>query len=161
MSFRQAGLAPGGAQPPTLHLPVAAGQAWEKGALLIADANGQWAECGADPAAVGAVAANAYGADTSGFVRTARKEFPPGEMVAVLVGGLVPFRAKYVGSLPAVTGGSFGVIRDTDGLWKVDFNEVTALRVKVAPNGLRLASAPFNRNEVIVFFLPTIVQALG
>lgn len=134
---------------------LAAGAAFNPGALLVVDANGDYAECGADPAAVAAVAANGAGADTTGFIRTGMKEFPPGRMVATLVKNNQKFRAKYVGTLPAADGGSYGVVLDADGDWKVDFDEVTTLVVKLVG---RLTDAPLNQPYVEVVFLPGVVQ---
>lgn len=134
---------------------VAAGAAFEEGALLLVDANGLWAECGADPAAVAAVAESGYGSDTSGFIRTGKREFPPGYMQASVVAREQPFHAEYVGTLPAANGGSYGVVRDTDLKWKVDFTDVTATRVKLVN---RLTDSPENRNRVEVVFLAANVQ---
>ena len=49
-----------------------------------------------------------------------RKGHPSGRVV-VTDAAATKFRAQYDGSLPAVTGGTFDAILDTDGLWKVDF----------------------------------------
>lgn len=154
MSFRAARLR-AGSVPHIREKVVATGAAFEEGALLLVDANGLYAECGADPAAIAAVAESAFGADTSGFVRTGKKEFPPGYMQASLVANEQPFHAEYVGTLPAANGGSYGVVRDTDGKWKVDFADVTATRVKLVN---RLTDSPENRNRVEVVFLAANVQ---
>lgn len=156
MSFQQAHLK-AGSQPRSMQKAVAAGQSWKKGALLIVDANDQWAECGADPAAIAAVAMNEYAVDSSGFTHTGRTEFPPGYVVGVEVNNTF-WRAKYVGSLPAAAGGNYGVIRDTDGFWKVDFNDAVNSRVKLIH--MRFTAAPFNRNLVVVQFLPANVQLI-
>jgi len=143
--------------PPTRNFPLAAGAAFEIGALLVRDANGAWAECGADPASIGGVAEAPAGTDTSGFIRTGKREFPPGYMQATLVQGEVPFLARYVGTLPAANGGSYGVVRDTDGLWKVDFSDTTATRVKLTG---RRTDAPENLALVEVVFLAANVQII-
>lgn len=140
--------------------PLAASQVFELGALLITDANGAYAECAADPAAIGAVAESAAGADTTGFVRTGRREFPPGIMPATLVSNEQPFHALYMGTLPAAAGGSYGVTRDTDGQWKVDFAKTGAsARVKLL--SIEWTQAPLNRNRVEVCVLPANVQIVG
>lgn len=157
MSFQMAKLK-GRSTPPTLEKPVAAGAAFEDGALLLADANNEWAECGADPASIGAVALSAYGADSSGFNRLGTKEFPPGYMQGMLVQDEVVFSAEYVGALPAADGGSYGLVRDTDGRWKVDFGEAVNTRVKLVG---RLTDSPENRNRVLIVFLAANVQLLG
>lgn len=136
--------------------PVAAGQNFEVGALLVLDGSGNWAECGADPAAIGAVSESPFGVDTVGYIGTGRKEFPPGEVVATAVQDEVSFKAQYLGSLPAAIGGTYGVTRDTGGIWKVDFNKTGATaRVKLLN---RFADAPINQALVEVVFLSANVQ---
>lgn len=142
--------------PRVRELPLAAGAAGLRGALMVRDANGDWAECGADPAAIGGVSESDFGASTGiGSLSTGKLEFPPGRMQCTLVQDEVVFRARYVGALPAADGGSYGVIRDVDGLWKVDFNEVAATRVKLVS---RLTDSPLNVPEVLVVFLAANVQ---
>lgn len=157
MSFFAAKLM-AGHTPRTKQLAVAAGAEFEKGALLVRDANGAWAECGADPASVGGVSETAYGTDTSGFIRTGKKEFPPGYMQATLVGDEQLFLAEYVGTLPAADGGAYGVVRDTDGSWKVDFAETTNTVVRLQG---RRTNAPENIALVYVTFLPAVVQIVA
>lgn len=144
--------------PRVRELPVAAGAGFLRGALLVKDANGAWAECGADPAAVAAVAESDYGADTSGFIHTAKKEFPPGYMQATLVSDEQSFIAEYTGTLPAADGGSYGVVRSADSKWRVDFGETTALVVKLVG---RRTTSPENVAKVEVVFLPAVVQVVG
>jgi hypothetical protein len=144
--------------PPVRELPVASGAAFETGALLIKNNDGAYAECGADPTAVAAVAESGFGADTSGFNHLARKEFPPGMMQATKVMGEQPFHAEYVGTLPAAAGGSYGVVRDTDGRWKVDFADTTNLVVRLI--SLDWTKSPLNRKRVEVIFLPAVVQII-
>lgn len=144
--------------PPVRELVVASGQAFSKGALLIRDANGAWAECGADPAVVGAVAESDFGVDASGFSRLGRSEFPPGFMQATKVQGEQSFHAEYVGVLPAAAGGSYGVVRDTDGRWKVDFADVVNQVVRLV--NLEWTQDPINKNRVEVVFLPGVVQVI-
>lgn len=143
--------------PEVRELAVASGAAFEKGALLVQDANGDWAECGADPAAIAAVAESAYGTDSDGYGGHGKKEFPPGKMQGTLVQGEVRFKAAYVGTLPAANGGSYGVVRDTDNKWKVDFAETVATRVKLVN---RFTNAPENQALVEVVFLAANVQIL-
>lgn len=143
--------------PRVRELAVAAGASFKKGALLLRDANGQWAECGADPAAIAAVALSDYNADATGFSHTGRTEFPPGYMQGCAVQDEVAYRAEFVGALPAADGGSYGVIKDADGRWKVDFNEVVATRVKLVN---RFTNSPENDNEVEVVFLAANVQVI-
>jgi len=143
--------------PRTLEKPVAAGQSWLQGALLIVDANGAYTECGADPAAIAAVALSGYGTDTSGFVPLGTKSFPPGYCQGTSVNG-TRWRANYVGTLPAATGGNYGVVRDTDGRWKVDFTDTTATRVKLVSR--EATNSPNNQAWVEVEFLAANVQVM-
>lgn len=144
--------------PPVRELPVASGQAFKTGALLIRDNNGAWVECGADPVLVGAIAESDFGVDASGFSRLGRSEFPPGMMQATKVQGEQPFHAEYVDSLPAAAGGAYGVVRDTDGRWKVDFADVVNQVVRLV--NLDWTQDPLNRNRVEVVFLPGVVQII-
>lgn len=153
MSFIAARLR-AGHTPKIKERPLAAGAAGKKGALLLVDANGAYATCGADPAAIAAVAQSDYGPNATGF-GLASHEFPPGYMGAVSVQDNQPFHAEYIGALPAANGGSYGVILDADGRWKVDFNEVVNTRLKLVG---RLTDSPENRNRVEVVFLAANVQ---
>lgn len=154
MSFRQADTAHGN-QPRTVERNLASGSSFEQGALLVVNGSGEYAECGADPASIAAVAATPCGTATSGFQILPKREFPPGKMQGINVGKNVRFRAKYVGSLPAANGGNYGVVKDSDGLWKVDFTDTTATRVKLVD---RLTNSPENQPEVIVEFLDANIQ---
>jgi hypothetical protein len=133
---------------------IAASQTWNVGALLLVDANGAFAECGADPAAIAAVALAPQGTDTSGFNILGTKAFPPGKMQAATIKNKV-FTAKYTGTLPAADGGLYGVVKDTDNDWKVDFSETTATRLKLVG---RRTTSPENIARVLVKFLDANVQ---
>lgn len=159
MSFRAARLR-AGMTPVHRDLPYAAGYASTEGALLVQDSNGLYAECGANPAAIAAVAESAGGADTSGFVATGYKEFPPGELQGILVANEQPFHCEYMGTLPAAVGGTYGVTKDTDGKWKVDFTK-SASNQRVKLTSLQWTEAPLNRNRVVVVFLAANVQIIG
>lgn len=141
---------------PVVELAVASSQAWEPGALLVKNGSGIWAECGADPTSVAAVALSGYGADSSGFTY-GRREFPPGMMQGAKVQDEISFLAKYVGTLPAADGASYGVVRDTDGQWKVDFSDTTNLVVRLVG---RRTNSPENVAKVEVVFLPAVVQII-
>lgn len=158
MSFQIAypdGTGPGGVGR-IVERDIAAAQAWNTGALVLVDANGAFAECGADPAAVAAVALAPTGADTSGFNILGTKAFPPGKMQAATIKGR-RFTAKYIGTLPAADGGLFGVVKDSDGDWKVDFTETVNTRLKLI--GRRTLS-PENIARVVVEFLDANVQVI-
>lgn len=137
---------------------VATGSAWLLGALLLVDGNGDFAECGADPTSIAAVALSGVGTDTSGYNRLGVKGFPPGYCQGVTVNEETPFRANYTGTLPAVTGGDYGVVKDANGDWMVDFSEVTTVSVRLIHKfGDDL---PIAVNEVEVVFLKAHVQVM-
>lgn len=135
---------------------LAASQTFNVGALLAVDSNGAFAECGADPAAIAAVALSPAGTDSSGFNILGRKEFPSGKMQACPIKNR-QFTAKYVGSLPAADGGLYGVVRDTDGDWKVDFSEIVNTSLKLVG---RRTNSPENIARVVVQFLDANVQVI-
>lgn len=135
----------------------APGSTFTKGALLVVNGSNQYAECGADPASVAAVSLVAVGPTTEIGNHLGVSEFPPGYAQGEAVQDEVEFRAQYVGSLPANPGGSYGVVKGADGLWRVDFSETTALVVKYLRS---LASSPENLPEVIVSFLGAVVQVI-
>ncbi len=147
----------GVAVPYIVQRAIAASQAWNKGALLVLDSDGAFAECGADPEQVCAVALGPTGSDTSGFNILGQKAFPPGYMQAEPVQGRKRFCAKYTGTLPAADGGEYGVVRDTDGLWKVDFAETTTTVVTLVD---RRTASPENVALVVVEFLESAVQVI-
>lgn len=142
--------------PRTVEKNLAAAQAFLEGALLLADASDNYAECGADPASIAGVSVSAAGADTSGFNRFAKKEFPPGKMQAIALTGIV-FSARYIGGLPAANGASYGVVRDSDLYWKVDFTETVNTRLKLVD---RRTNSPENIARVLVIFLTANIQVI-
>ncbi len=143
-----------GAVPRIVERALAAAQTFNRGALVLADASGNIAECGADPAAILGVAENGAGTDTNIFNPLRSKAFPPGKMQVTLARNQI-FSAKYVGTLPAADGGVYGVVRDTDADWKVDFTDTTATRVKLVG---RMTTSPENQNRVKVRFIDTNLQ---
>jgi hypothetical protein len=159
MSFILAHL-DGARTPRAVEKTVVAGSNFTKGALLLVDANGAYAECAANPAAVAAVAESAFGPDSSGFIRTGTKEFPPGFMQGMSVQGEHAFHAQYTGALPAATGGSYPVEKGADGLWRVKLTVVTGDVSVVKLIDLRWTNSPLNVNRVVVTFLPGVVQII-
>jgi hypothetical protein len=123
MSFIEARLAHQSV-PRAWETPVAVEQSFEKGALgsLV---DGAFTEAD-DPAAgdVTHVSQTPFGASGGkyGASLLGRLEFPPG-MAIVTEAFDTTFRAEFVGDLPALPGGEYGVVRDTDGRWKVDFDD--------------------------------------
>lgn len=160
MSFQQAHpgsyAGSGAGVPRTIEKALAAAQAFNAGALLLADASDNFAECGADPASIAGVAVSGAGTDSSGFVRFGKKEFPPGKMQAIALTGTI-FTAKYVGGLPGANGASYGVVRDSDVDWKVDFTDTVATRLKLLD---RRTLSPENIARVVVQFLSANIQVI-
>ena len=156
MSFRLANLV-AGKTPVVRELATADAYAEDYGALVIVDGSGNFAACGADPASVAAVALGSVGLATP-FSILGKSGFPPGRLQGASVANGVPFIAKYVGSKGTIES-QYGVVRDTDGLWKVDFTETGAKVV----NYLRDMSAdnlgPVD--EVLVTFIDSVVQPLA
>jgi hypothetical protein len=146
-----------GHTPRTKERPLATGAAGRRGDPLVVDSNGAYATAGANPAAIAAFAASDYGPDTSGFNHLGQKGFPPGYLQGHSVDGEQPFLAHYMGTLPAATGGTYGITLDSDGEWKVDFTKNAAnQRVKLV--SLDPTIAPLNRNQVEVVVLLANVQ---
>ena len=156
MSFKAARLR-AGVTPIIREKAVAVAMTWEEGALLLMDGNGNWAECAANPAVIGAVAESAYGPDTTGFVRTGKREFPPGFMQGILVQNQQDFTCLFLGAVPAADGASYDVIRDADLFWKVNFASSVNARAKLVG---RETNSPENRNRVIVQILAANAQQL-
>lgn len=156
MSFQLAN-PKGMAVPRIIEKALAAAQAGEAGALMIADGSDNWAECGADPASIGAVALSPFGTDTGGFNILGKREFPPGRLQCIPLTPDVPLTCKYVGSLPGANGGTYGVVRDTDSQWKLDFTEVTAMQFKLVD---RRTASPENIARVVVLPLVAKIQIL-
>ena len=139
--------------------PLAAAQTFNFGALLLEDGSGNWAECGANPTSIGGVALSGAGADTSGFNRFARVEFPPNYMEAMSVVNQVPFACLYMGTLPAQAGATYGVTRDTDSNWKVDFTK-NAANQRVTLLDITWTGAPESQKYVVVAVLPANAQVV-
>ena len=138
-------------------------EAFYNGALLVETGGGEYAEI-ADPFTVGqidGVALHRYGVDrtdpyagTPSFDITGGIGINPGRVLAIQLGQgdrNLLFSAQYVGTLPEQTGGSYGVIRDTDGRWKVNFANTTNGVVRL--ESLAWTEDPINKGRVIVSFL--------
>lgn len=139
--------------------PVVSGGTWSLGALLLMNANGEYAECGADPALVAAVSEHPVGPGSGATAPTGRLEFPPNECIGTTVAADRLFTADYAGTLPVVVGGLFGVVRGGDGLWRVDFAETVNTRVKLV--SIDETASPLSRRRVTVQFLPANVQIIA
>lgn len=114
----------GVAVPRTIEKSLAVGQEFPTGSLLLMDGDGNFAEVGADPAAIAAVSVSGAGADDTGYVRFQVAEFPPGKMQGMALAGNI-FKADYIGALPDQDGGDYGVAFDATKGWCIDFDEVT------------------------------------
>ena len=154
MSFRLARNLGNGGLPIYREKPVAAGQAWSAGAPLGVTANDEWTEAaGADPALAtfGAIAEHPVGPGSGALYPTGSINFPPGRAQAVLIRDDVMFTALYTGTLPATPGGSYGIVRGADALWRVDFTDTTATRVRHVDD--RWTKAPLSQGRIFVIFL--------
>ena len=139
--------------------PVVSGGTWALGSLLLLNGSGEWAECGADPALIGGVSEHPVGTGSGALAPTGRLEFPPNEAIATLVDNEQQFHCDWVGTLPSVVGGSFGVVRGADGIWRVDFTDTTATRVKLV--SIDETAAPLSRRRVSVVVLAANVQIVA
>lgn len=133
----------------------AAAQSFAQGAACLIDANGAWAECGANPALIGGFSLSAAGTDTSGFNILGVKGFPPGFMQCIWPGNERRFLCRYIGALPGVLGAAYDIIRDSDTLWKINFGSTANTRLRLI--GWRTPS-PENLPLVEVVVLSANVQ---
>lgn len=153
MSFKLASAA-GDSLPRIIERGIATSYSEEEGAVLKVTA-GEYVGVGTDGvAAIAGVAVTPGGADTSGYNILGRREFPALKMQAVWPGPGILFRAKYVGTLGTV-GEKYALLRDTDNLYKVDFNDTgndAVVYVGLCPTDL-----PSGQNDVLVTFLQSVV----
>lgn len=147
-------------------LPVADGQSFVKGALLV-ESSGEWVEVSEDDyeeygdvGLIEGVALHRYGVEglvpfegTPGFDITGGIGINPGRCLAAVVRQGDRTRlwsAEYVGTLPEVTGGTYGVVRGADLKWRVDFDSAGSV---VLLESLAWTQDPLNKNRVIVSFV--------
>lgn len=152
----------GGMIPLTVEKALATGYAELQGALLVVDVDGKYAAAGADVTPLAAVALTPGGTDTSGFNILGHKEFPPGYMQGMSLRD-TQWKAPYVGTLPSVAGGQYGYIRDTDGVYKVDFNDnINVVLTLVGIPDFSPADAAGSGQDtfVIVEFLGSAIAAI-
>lgn len=146
----------GVAVPRTIEKSLAVAEDFPTGSLLLVDVDGNFAECGADPAAIAAVSVSPAGADTSGFNRFAAKEFPEGKMQGMALAGMI-FKADYSGALPDADGGDYGVVYDATLGWCVDFDEVGSTPVHLVN---RLPIELGGNDQVLVRFNDSFIQPI-
>jgi hypothetical protein len=140
--------------PRVIDRPLAAGASFLRGSAVLVDASGNIAECAANPAAIAGFSESGAGTDTNIFNNLRTRGFPPGRMQFVSCRNQV-YRCKYLGTLPAADGGTYDIIKDSDGLWKVNFASSAAARVKLVG---RLTNSPENVAEVKVRVIDANVQ---
>jgi hypothetical protein len=152
--------------PLVIEHPVAEDEAFHAGALLSV-VDGEFVEV-TDPVAeaIEGIALARYGIDgtvpyvgTPSFDITGGLGMNPGQMQAlsVTLGNREKlYSAEYVGTLPTAIGGSYGVVRDTDGRWRVDFAETTDVVVRL--ESLAWTQDPISKNRVVVSFLAAAVE---
>lgn len=146
-------------------LRVAEDESFFKGALGVANEYGEFEELdeyGLSAGDVEYIALSRFGKDgtvqyegTPSFDILGGFGFPPGEIPCLVVspGNRKDFYdAFYVGTLPEVIGGVYGVVLDTDGQWKVNFADTNGGIVRL--ESLELAQHPLNKGRVVVTFQP-------
>lgn len=142
--------------PPVVERDYADGSTFKFGALVLIDANGDIAECGANPASIAGVSLSDVGPETSGFVKLGQDGYPLGKTQVVLAQDHKRFLVNYEGNLPAALGGDYDVIKSAAGDWHVNFASQAAARVRLV--GFGTASAPLNGGQVLVEILDANIQ---
>jgi len=140
--------------PPHGTRPIASGEEFETGSLLLVDAAGAYVECGANPALVAAVSTGPAGVGSGPLFPVGTREFPPGMVTGTKAGG-PRFSAEFVGALgtPQV---AYGVTAGADGQWRVDFAKTGATARVTFLESVNNGISPVGR--VIVRFLDANVQ---
>jgi len=131
------------------------GSTFKDGALLLVHSDGTFKECGADPSSVAAIALHDVGTGSGAEFPIGYKEFPPLKAKAVLLKPGMKLTAKYVGSVGTV-GTAYGAILDSDGYWKVDFNETGTTQFRLVRS---LNTAPLSAGLVEVVVITSVIQA--
>jgi len=145
----------GGKEPLTVERALASGYAEAQGALVVVNSSNQFAAVAADSLLIAGVAVTPGGTDTSGFNILGHKEFPPGYIQVYALKGQL-FAAPYVGTLPTYDGGTYGFVRDTDGVYKGDFTD--DVNVALTLVGRRTAALDGSLGLVLVRFLDSVCQ---
>jgi hypothetical protein len=144
---------------------VADGEAFYRGAPLVLNGTGEFEEVdgGEYPyeGPIDAIALARYNQDRTemydgapSFDLTGGLGMNPGRMQGIVVvqgDRKLWFSAEYVGTLPTVVGGSYGIVRGADERWRVDFDETTAVVVRL--ESLAWTQDPINKQRVVVSFL--------
>lgn len=156
--FATGGLGQGTYVPRTVEKNLPAGAAYEAGSPVVVTANDEYAEAGVDPAIIAGFSLFACGPDTTGYVRFSRREFPVGKMNVIQAKDTL-WHAEYVGALPAVQNGTFGITKSADGKWRVDFAK-TGVAARVTLITPTWTQSPLNRGRVFVRVLDANVGVI-
>lgn len=109
------------ADQPAEEMTLAAGQTYKLGAAVLMDASEDIAECAADPAVI-----RGFAAHPAGFHIPATKC-----LVWKASEGQKFWMAGTSAPVKGNINGSFGIVKDADGIWVVDITEVAATRVYI------------------------------
>jgi hypothetical protein len=104
------------------YLPLAAAQTFKLGALVLLDGSANVTECGADPATIYGIAAHDAGKDPQDATKV---------ILYKLFEGQKFWMQCSADPVAANRGISYGVAKDADGVWYVDFTDTVATRVYV------------------------------
>lgn len=104
-----------------IRLPLAAGQTFLNGALVVLDASKNVTECGADPASIYGMALEPANKDPEGAYC----------IVAPAIEGKFFWMPCSSAPAQANVSKNYGVVKDADGIWCVDFTDTTNTRVFV------------------------------
>lgn len=141
--------------PETQERAVYSGSDWKEGALVLVHSDGTFKECGADPASIAGVARSDVGTGSGAEYPIGSKEFPPGYCQAVLLKPGMKLTAEYTGTMGTV-GTAYGVVRGSDGKWRIDFTETGTAQFKLVRD---LSAAPLDSNRVEVVVVTSFIQA--
>lgn len=158
MSFRPTTYENGG-QITARELAVVAAGSWNSGALIVTNASGEATECGADPALIAGISLSNVGTGTGPLYPLGVREFPPGRCTVLPISPDYTFTCQYKGTLGTL-GTAYGVVKDTDGLWKVDFSDVGGTTTRVTLVDKSQTAAPLLQNRVSVKFTLTASWAI-
>lgn len=135
--------------------PYYTGSSWKQGALLIVHSDGTFKEAGSDPSTIAAIAEHDVGTGSGAEFPIGYKEFPPLVAKATILKPGMKLIAKYVGSMGTV-GTAYGAVLDSDGYWKVDFNETSTTQFRLVRN---LNTGPLATPLVEVVVITAAIQA--
>jgi hypothetical protein len=152
--------------PRVIEHEVAAEQQFLRGAPLAFDNAGKFIEATPDEYgafdSIVAIALTRYGVDglvpfegTPSFDILGGMGFPPGRMQGIAAPQGNPaliFSAPFLGTVPSQVGGSYGIVRGDDMVWRVNFNDTDNATVRL--ESIDWNQDPINKARVNVSFLP-------